>query len=169
MIRQRSLAFIGGEFTVTAADRAQSVFTRRTVHHRIRRQWRALVAISIGGGFGSVARFLIGEAISAAPGRFPWATFLINTTGCLVLGALNVYLLEVWPPRRYVRPFWAIGFLGGFTTFSAYTSEIRDLLDRGATPLAGGYALGSLAAGLGCVWAGAAAARFLSQRRRVDA
>jgi CrcB protein len=142
---------------------------RRRVLRRIGRRWRVLAAISLGGGLGSVARYLVGQTIPVAADRFPWATFLINVSGCLVLGALNVYLLEVWPPRRYVRPFWAVGFLGGFTTFSTYTAEIRGLLDRGAWPLAAGYAFGSLAAGLLAVWAGVVLARAGSGRplRRV--
>jgi fluoride exporter len=124
-----------------------------------------LAAISVGGGLGSLARYGVEQGIPTGPGQFPWATFLINIAGCLALGVLNVYLLEVWPPRRYVRPFCAIGLLGGFTTFSTYTAEVRDLLDHGAEGRAAGYALGSLAVGLLAVWAGVAAARFLGARR----
>jgi PII-like signaling protein len=70
------------------------------------------------------------------PGEFPWATFLTNTSGCLALGALMVYVLGVCPPGRYLRPFLGVGFLGGYTTFSTYTVELLDLTRGG--PLAAG-------------------------------
>jgi CrcB protein len=149
----------------TARRAGAGVFAPRTVRHRFRRQWRVLTAVAIGGGCGAVSRYLIDQAIPVVPGRMPWATLVVNVSGCLVLGVLNVYLFEVWPPRRYVRPLCAIGLLGGFTTFSTYTAEVRDLLARGAAPVAAGYALGSLAAGVAAVWAGVAAARLLSRLR----
>jgi CrcB protein len=149
----------------TCAPETSALFPRRRLRHRLRREWGVLAAVSAGGGCGALARHLIDQAIPVRPGAMPWATLLINVAGCLVLGALNVYLLEVWPPRRYVRPLCAIGFLGGFTTFSTYSAEIRDLIGRGAVPLAAGYALGSLAAGLAALWAGVAAARVASRRR----
>jgi CrcB protein len=125
-----------------------------------------LTAIAVGGGLGSVCRYLAGRAAPTAAGGFPWATFFINVSGCLTLGALMVFVLEVWPPRRYVRPFWGIGFLGGYTTFSTYTAELRELLDRGAWVVAGAYAVGSLVAGLAAVWLGAAGVRSLMSRTR---
>ena len=140
----------------------------RTGPARAHRQWRVLTAIAVGGGFGSVSRYLAGRAVPTSAGGFPWATFFVNVSGCLALGALMVFVLEVWPPRRYVRPFWGIGFLGGFTTFSTYTAELRDLLDHGAWLVAGGYAAGSLVAGLSAVWLGVAGARFLVGRGRRD-
>jgi CrcB protein len=70
-----------------------------------------------------------------------------------------VYVLEVWPPSRYVRPFLGVGVLGGYTTFSAYTVEIRHLLAGGEWSMADAYALTSLFAGLVAVWTGIAVAR----------
>ena len=83
----------------------------------------------------------------------------------LLFGLLMTYVLEVWPPRRYVRPFWGIGFLGGYTTFSTYTTELRGLLARADVPLAAAYALASLAAGVAAVWLGVVLARLVSRRR----
>jgi fluoride exporter len=143
------------------APSASAVF--HTGHRRgAHRQWRVLGAISVGGGLGSVSRYLAGQAVPASPGAFPWATFSVNVSGCLALGALLVFVLEVWPPRRYVRPFWGIGFLGGFTTFSTYTAELRDLLSREAFAVAGGYAAGGLVIGLAATWLGFVGARLLA-------
>ncbi len=119
-------------------------------------------AISIGGGIGSVARYLISAAVPAGTG-FPWAIFAVNVSGCFLLAVLMVYLLEVWPPRRLLRPFLGIGLLGGYTTFSTYAGGVLTLLQGHAPVTAAAYALGSIAAALVAVWCGMRAARILSR------
>ncbi|WP_169983912.1 fluoride efflux transporter CrcB [Microbispora sp. H10836] len=126
------------------------------------RTWDVLAVIALGGGGGSVARYLVGRAFPAPPTGFPWGTFVANVTGCLAIGALMVFVLDVWPPRRYVRPFLGVGFLGGFTTFSTFAAEIVDRSSRGAWPTAGVYAASSLLAGLVAVWCGIVLARALA-------
>ncbi|MCW2863268.1 MAG: CrcB family protein [Actinoallomurus sp.] len=121
-----------------------------------------LAVIALGGGLGSVARYLLSTALPVRPGQFPWATFLINLSGCLLLGALMVFVLEVWPPRRYVRPFAGIGILGGFTTFSTFAVEIRGLAAHDAWALADAYALSSLVGGVAAVWCGITLARLVA-------
>lgn len=127
-------------------------------------KWDILAMIALGGGLGSVARYLLSEALPTPVGGFPWATFAINVSGCFVLGLLMIYMLEVWPPRRYLRPFLGVGFLGGYTTFSTFTVEILQRLHDRAWSLASAYALTSLVAGLVAVWCGLALARALSGR-----
>ncbi|MEV7801970.1 fluoride efflux transporter CrcB [Microbispora sp. NPDC088329] len=136
--------------------------SRRPATPARRRTWDVLAMIALGGGAGSVARYLVGRAFPATPTGFPWGTFLANVTGCLALGALMVFVLDVWPPRRYVRPFLGVGFLGGYTTFSTFAAEIVDRASRGAWPMAGVYAAVSLAAGLVAVWCGIVLARALA-------
>ncbi|MEV7969482.1 fluoride efflux transporter CrcB [Sphaerisporangium sp. NPDC088356] len=121
-----------------------------------------LVVIALGGGLGSVARYLVSQAIPTPAGHFPWATFLTNVTGCFALGLLMVFVLNVWPPSRYVRPFLGVGFLGGYTTFSTFTTEILRLAREGRWAVADSYAVGSLLAGLVAVWCGMALARGLA-------
>jgi CrcB protein len=137
---------------------------------RRHRQWDVLLAIALGGGFGSVARHLVGEALPARAGHFPWGTFWINVTGSFALGFLMVMILDVWPPTRYVRPLLCIGFVGGFTTFSTLAVETRGLAADGRLALADAYALDSLVAGLVAVWAGIALARIIAGQpvRRAD-
>ena len=117
-----------------------------------------LAAIAVGGGIGSLARYLLSAAFPAGHG-FPWAIFAVNVSGCFCLGLLMVYLLEVWPPRRILRPFLAVGLLGGYTTFSTYAGGVMTLLTAHAEALADAYALTSILAALVAVWCGMKAAR----------
>ena len=103
-----------------------------------------LAAIALGGGLGGLARYGLALAAPAHPGRIPWGTFTANVLGCLLIGVLMVLVTEVCSPHRLVRPFLGVGFLGGFTTFSTYAVEIRDLLVTGSAPLALGYLAGTL-------------------------
>jgi CrcB protein len=124
------------------------------------RPWDVVLAIAAGGALGGAARYLVNVVVPQA--GFPWPTFVENVVGCFLLGALMVFLLDVWPPNRYLRPFLGVGVLGGFTTFSAYTSETRALLMDGRAPAALLYLFGSVALGLLATWLGITTARVLS-------
>jgi len=117
-----------------------------------------LAAVAVGGGIGSVARYQLSAAFPAGHG-FPWAIFAVNVSGCFCLGLLMVYLLEVWPPRRFLRPLFAVGLIGGYTTFSTYAGGVMTLLTAHAGALADAYALTSILAALVAVWCGMKAAR----------
>lgn len=125
-----------------------------------------LLVIAVGGVLGSLCRWGVGLAVPRPPKGFPWATFTVNVSGCVLIGILMVFVLEVWPPSRYVRPFLGIGFLGGYTTFSTYMLETRALLTEGQRVTAAIYLFGSLAAGLAAVWGAAVAARLIIQAMR---
>jgi CrcB protein len=126
---------------------------------QVRSRWDILAVIALGGALGSLARWGLATALPHRAGAFPWATFVTNATGCLLIGALMVLLAEVWPPSRYLRPFAGIGVLGGYTTFSTSMLDTRALLVTGHAGTAAAYLLGSLAAGLAGAWAGAAIVR----------
>lgn len=117
-----------------------------------------VAAVAVGGGIGSVARYLLSAAFPAGHG-FPWAIFAVNVSGCFCLGLLMVYVLDVWPPLRFLRPFLAIGLIGGYTTFSTYAGGVLTLLTGHAPALADAYALSSIVAALVAVWCGMRAAR----------
>jgi CrcB protein len=121
----------------------------------LRERWDILLVIAAGGALGSLARWGLSVTVPVATGAAPWvATGIENVTGGLLLGALMVLILEVWPPNRYLRPFVAVGILGGFTTFSTYMLDAFTLLAAGSVPVAFGYLLGTLLAGLFAVWSG---------------
>lgn len=135
----------------------------------LRSQWDVLVVIGAGGALGSLARWGIGELLPSPGGTFPWATFVENVSGGFALGVLMVFVLDVWPPHRYLHPFLGVGLLGGYTTFSAYMLESRHLLVEGHVMTAFAYLGGSLLAGLIAVWMGIALARLAARgpkRRR---
>jgi len=71
---------------------------------------RVLAAIAAGGALGGAARYGIQHALPAARDQFPWATFAVNVTGSLALAVLLVFVLEIWPPTRHMRPFAAQAF-----------------------------------------------------------
>ena len=130
----------------------------------LRSRWDVLAVIAVGGSLGSLARYGVGRLLPWHQDGFPWATFVENVSGGLALGVLMVFLLDVWPPNRYARPFLGVGVLGGYTTFSAYMLETRDLFASGQAGTALAYLLGSLVVGLAAVWLGLGTARALVRR-----
>ena len=65
-----------------------------------------------------------------------------------------VFVIDVWPSTRYLRPFLGVGLLGGYTTFSTYMLDTRSLIAEGEMERAGLYLFGTLLAGLVAVWIG---------------
>jgi CrcB protein len=118
-----------------------------------------LVAVAAGGALGTLARYGANWALPGSTVAFPWATFLVNVVGSFLLGAILTVVVERWSPTRYVRPFAAIGFCGGFTTFSTFAVEIVQRGQHGRIALAAVYLAASLFAGLAAALAGIAVAR----------
>ena len=87
-----------------------------------------LLLVFIGGGLGAVSRFLVTTALAGKLGNFPLGTLTANFFGSLLMG-LVVGILA----GRYesVRLFVAVGFLGGFTTFSSFSAETLALIQGG--------------------------------------
>jgi CrcB protein len=83
-----------------------------------------------------------------------------------VLGLLLVLILDLWPPRRYLRPFLAVGFIGSFTTFSTWMVEVGELVSGGSPLIAVLYLSGSLTAGLAATGLGLLVGRAVARRRR---
>ena len=118
--------------------------------------------IGLGGALGSVARYWVGSTISGRVGaRFPYGTFTINMTACVIIG----FALTVLGKRAGMNPAWRylipVGFVGAYSTFSPYEWETLSTLRSGAFAMAAVYALGSLVLGLAAVWGGAALGELL--------
>ncbi len=106
------------------------------------------VLVIIGGGLGSLARYWcsLGAARLWGP-AFPLGTMLINIVGSLILGFLLTSSAGPTADPR-LRLLLGTGFCGGFTTFSAFSVESLDLLQKGSYALAFLYVAGSLVGGL---------------------
>lgn len=135
---------------------------RGTSAHLLRGRLDILAVIAAGGAAGSAARYAVAEALPHRTGQVAWSTFAVNVTGGFLLGLLMVFVLDVWPPSRYLRPFFGVGVLGGFTTFSTYMLDTHALLAAGQVVAALTYVLGTLVVGLAAVWLGVFTARWLS-------
>ena len=92
-----------------------------------------IVAIAVGGGCGSVARFLVAREMGRLLGSFlPYGTLVVNVLGSLALGWLATVFLDRPEINVALRLGIAVGFLGAFTTFSTFSFESVQLLLNGA-------------------------------------
>jgi len=139
----------------------------RVRRRRERPDWRELAVIAGGGVVGSLARYGVSVALPPSARGLPWATFVVNVAGCLLIGALMILIVEVWSPHRLLRPFLGIGLFGGFTTFSTYTVDTQRLLVAGAPRLAFAYLAGTLVAALAATALGVTVARLLTRAGHV--
>jgi CrcB protein len=121
----------------------------------------AYLLAAVGGVLGALARWGVGTALPHSPGGWPWATLMVNLTGCLLLGLLIAVVVVRLPEATWTGPFLAVGVLGGFTTFSAFAGEVVGLVDAGAAVLAAGYIVVSVLGGIVAVALGARAGRAL--------
>ena len=126
--------------------------------------WR-VAAIAAGGALGTLARYGVERTLAVSDHSFPWPTFVVNVAGSFLLGVIITLVVERWPPTRFVRPFAAIGFCGGFTTFSTMVVEAARRGQHGQIGLAGGYLAASLVAGVAAAILGMATARGRFVRR----
>jgi fluoride exporter len=121
---------------------------------------RTLV-VGAGGFLGAAARYVLGGLVYRwLPATFPYATFIINVTGCFGIGVLAA-LAEERSLAPGARLFLMVGVLGGYTTFSTFGYETFNLLREGSAPSALVNAIGQVVVGVLAVWAGAALVRSL--------
>ena len=118
--------------------------------------------IAIGGALGSLARYWVGTTVAGKLGtRFPYGTFVINITACVIIGFSLAFLgrrSELNPAWRFLIP---IGFVGAYSTFSTFEWETFTNLQSGAFFIAVLYVVSSLVLGLAAVWFGILMARIL--------
>jgi CrcB protein len=123
---------------------------------------RAYLAVAIGGTLGCWARYGMTNLVQALYGRaFPYATLSINVIGSFLMGLLFVGTLERVTVHPDLRVGILTGFLGGFTTFSAFSMETLLLVEQGQPGKGALYVVLSLVLGLLAVLLGAYLARNL--------
>jgi len=118
-----------------------------------------MAAIAVGGALGTLARYVIERSFVVSPAGLPWATLTVNVLGSFVLGVIVTLVVERWPTDRFLRPLVAVGFCGGFTTFSTMAVEIDRRIQHGHMGVAAAYLGLSLVAGLGAALGGITLAR----------
>lgn len=99
-----------------------------------------VIAVAIGGAVGSVLRHGVNHAAARWIGSgFPWGTFLVNVVGCFLMGVVAALFVQ----RAQASPEWrallSTGFLGGLTTFSAFSLDFAQLLGEGLVLRAASY------------------------------
>jgi fluoride exporter len=120
------------------------------------RSWdpAVLAAIAAGGVLGAETRYGLSVLIPHRPGQWPMATWLINVSGCFLIGILMVVITELTSPHRLIRPFLGVGILGGYTTFSTAMVDVQQMALAGHGGAALGYLIATVTAAVAATFAG---------------
>ena len=119
---------------------------------------KSIALAGIGGAVGSIVRYIFSIVINKHfSGSFPLATFIVNMSGCLLIGFLIGYFYK--HPQEHLKLLLVTGLCGGFTTFSAFSSENLTLIQNGLTINAFLYILLSVLLGVALVWLGTVLAK----------
>ncbi|MBX9804895.1 MAG: fluoride efflux transporter CrcB [Alphaproteobacteria bacterium] len=121
------------------------------------------IAIGLGGALGALSRFGLGRLLPAtAFTHFPLQIFLVNAIGCLMMGVVLESMAFYGALSAPMRSFLTTGFLGGFTTFSAFALEFGLLVDKDLPAHAIFYAVSSVMVSLFCFFIGIRAVRLVA-------
>jgi CrcB protein len=117
--------------------------------------------VFLGGGAGSVARYLVGmQTLRAFGPHWPYGTLTVNLTGGLLMGLLVGYLAHRGgADQDRWRVLFGVGVLGGFTTFSAFSLETARMVETRDYAMAFGYVAGSVVLAVSAVFLGLMLAR----------
>ena len=114
--------------------------------------------VAAGGALGAVARYGVGRLLPAS--GWPWGTLAVNVVGGLVMGLLTGWLaFRAGAQGESIRLFAAVGVLGGFTTFSAFSLETALMIERRQFATAGGYVAASVVLSIAALFLGLMVAR----------
>ncbi|NJN51473.1 MAG: fluoride efflux transporter CrcB [Gammaproteobacteria bacterium] len=119
--------------------------------------FRTYVLIGAGGALGAMARYGVVLAVGSGVGGssvVPWGTLLVNVAGSLAIGFIVGSLSDTAALNSIARPFLIVGFLGAFTTFSAFSMETLTLLQSGRLGIAALYTSVSVVACVVAAWLG---------------
>jgi len=120
---------------------------------------KELLLAGAGSFAGGAIRYLVSQAVRTSANGFPWGTFVVNVTGCLLIGLLWGWTSRVPNLPQHVNLLLGAGFCGGFTTFSTFSKESLLLLQSGCYTSFALHVFGSLLFGLLATGAGFALAK----------
>lgn len=113
-----------------------------------------LLIVMIGGAIGAGFRYHISKvALQNMGPTFPWGTFIVNLLGGLLIGVLAGALARDGSEEP-LRLFLGVGVLGGFTTFSAFSLETFDMINRGDVAMAAAYSVASVTGSIALLFVG---------------
>ena len=115
--------------------------------------WRNALFVGAGSFLGGALRYLVSQGLKYT-GGFPWATFIVNLLGCLIIGLLWGVFSRFSNASQHLVLFLTVGFCGGFTIFSTFSKESVMLLQSGHYFMLALYVLGSVLIGVGLAAAG---------------
>ncbi|PLX36885.1 MAG: fluoride efflux transporter CrcB [Hyphomicrobiales bacterium] len=119
-----------------------------------------LLLVAVGGGVGAACRHLVNMATLKLIGAgFPWGTLTVNIVGSFAMGLFVEFLALKLNASADLRLLIATGFLGGFTTFSAFSLDTAVMIERGDMALAALYIGVSVIGAIGGLFAGLSLAR----------
>ena len=115
-----------------------------------------ILAVGLGGAAGALSRYGVDTFVERrTESLFPWATFLINVSGCLAVGFIIAALVDRQRAPQWLRTGLVMGFCGGYTTFSTFAQENLDLVEGGHSRIALAAIAANVLLGLAAVYAGA--------------
>ncbi|MDP8913665.1 MAG: CrcB family protein [Pseudomonadota bacterium] len=124
---------------------------------------RNLILVMLGGAIGAGFRYGVGTlALRQLGASLPWGTLIANLSGGLLAGLLAACLIGEGDPTEPLRLFLGLGVLGGYTTFSAFSLEAVQMIQRGEAALAGAYIASSVVGSLLMTFLGFWAGRAVS-------
>ncbi|MBB4215131.1 CrcB protein [Rhizobium sp. BK212] len=119
--------------------------------------------VAVGGAIGSLLRYYVGQwALRLMGPGFPWGTLTVNVVGCFVIGVFAELIARKFNASVELRLLLITGFLGGFTTFSAFSLDAISLFERGEAVAGGVYIVASVGLSMAAVIAGLAVMRALA-------
>jgi CrcB protein len=119
--------------------------------------------VAVGGAIGSLLRYYVGHwALRLMGPAFPWGTLTVNVVGCFVIGLFTELIARKFNASVELRLLLVTGFLGGFTTFSAFSLDAISLFERGEAVAGGVYIAASVGLSMAAVISGLAVMRALA-------
>jgi fluoride exporter len=120
------------------------------------------LAVAVFGALGAVSRYAVDRVVERhSESIFPWATFTVNITGCVLFGILTGALVDRHDTPAWLRVGLVMGLVGGYTTFSTFAAEALDLTEERELAVAATYAAGSVLLGMLAAFGGLRLGRTL--------